>query len=103
MKFYHTVPWHEKSTFLCLFVKFYPTVPMHEKSTFLCQLLQHKVILYEKTTFLCLFVRFYTYGNMPLEQHLEAIEQQVLSHHHTQTVNTAVPLEPRWNKPVSYK
>jgi hypothetical protein len=43
--------------------------------------------------------RFYTYGNFPLENHLRQISEHVLDRFETTTVNTAVPLEPRWASP----
>ena len=44
--------------------------------------------------------RFYTYGNFPLERHLELINEKVLSEFQKTSVDTAVPAEPRWSSPV---
>ena len=38
---------------------------------------------------------------MPLECHLEQIENKVLSHFDKISVSTGIPPEPRWSHPVS--
>ncbi|XP_068604757.1 presequence protease, mitochondrial [Brachionichthys hirsutus] len=43
--------------------------------------------------------RFFTYGDLPLEQHLEQIEQEALSKFGTIDPNTEVPPQPRWSSP----
>ena len=43
--------------------------------------------------------RFYTYGNFPLDQHLELINRLVLEKFEKITVDTSVTLEPRWSSP----
>ena len=45
--------------------------------------------------------RFYTYGDLPLESHLENIENKVLHHFNKISVATDIPHEPRWLEPVS--
>lgn len=45
--------------------------------------------------------RFYTYGDLPLECHLEQIENKVLRHFDKIPVSTGIPPEPRWPQPVS--
>lgn len=47
---------------------------------------------------------FYTYGNLPLEAHLEYIESHVLRHFSRIDPETDVPNQPRWNrsKEVTY-
>ena len=45
--------------------------------------------------------RFYTYGDLPLECHLEQIENKVLRHFDKIPVSTGIPPEPRWSQPVS--
>lgn len=47
--------------------------------------------------------RFYTYGDLPLESHLEYIENKVLCHFNKISVTTDIPCEPRWTEPVSIK
>lgn len=47
--------------------------------------------------------RFYTYGDLPLESHLEYIENKVLCHFNKISVTTDIPREPRWTEPVSIK
>ena len=44
--------------------------------------------------------RFYTYGNLPLEKHLEQING-TLSQFDKIDPKTEVPAEPRWDAPVS--
>jgi len=44
--------------------------------------------------------RFYTYGNFPLEEHLQRIDEQVLSQFQRASAETSVPCEPRWQTPV---
>ena len=48
-----------------------------------------------------IFSRFYTYGDLPLESHLEYIENKVLRHFDKISVTTDIPHEPRWTEPVS--
>lgn len=43
--------------------------------------------------------RFYTYGDLPLESHLEQIESKVLRHFDKICVATDIPPEPRWTQP----
>jgi len=43
--------------------------------------------------------RFFTYGDMPLSQHLEQIEQQALNRFERSTPSLEVPLELRWQEP----
>ncbi|XP_022112056.1 presequence protease, mitochondrial-like isoform X2 [Acanthaster planci] len=43
--------------------------------------------------------RFFTYGDLPLEGHLEAIQQQALASFSPITPNTEVPNEARWTQP----
>lgn len=45
--------------------------------------------------------RFITYGDLPLECHLEFTEDQALKHFKKIAINNEVPDEKRWNKPVS--
>lgn len=45
--------------------------------------------------------RFYTYGDMPLESHLEIIQENALKHFQKSPPDSAVKPEPRWNKPQS--
>lgn len=45
--------------------------------------------------------RFYTYGDLPLESHLEHIENKVLHHFNKISVATDIPQEARWLEPVS--
>lgn len=42
---------------------------------------------------------FYTYGNLPLTDHLEAIERTVLRHFERIDPKTEVPSQPRWHEP----
>lgn len=42
---------------------------------------------------------FYSYGNLPLEDHLEFIEQKVLAGFEPIDPRTEVPSQPRWDKP----
>lgn len=44
--------------------------------------------------------RFYTYGDVPLENQLEAIEELGLSRFDKLQVDTDIPREPRWKDPV---
>jgi len=46
---------------------------------------------------------FYTYGNLPLADHLEKIEQDVLRHFEPLVVHTAVPNEIRYKHPESFE
>lgn len=41
--------------------------------------------------------RFYTYGDIPLETHLESIEELAFSKFDKLQVNTEIPTEPRWS------
>ena len=43
--------------------------------------------------------RFYTYGDMPLESHLENIQQKVLTKFQKTTPDSVVQTEPRWTSP----
>lgn len=43
--------------------------------------------------------KFYTYGNFPLEDHLERITQNVLNHFEQIDPNTQIPIEPKWTAP----
>lgn len=42
---------------------------------------------------------FYTYGNLPLAEHLEFIEEAVLKHFEAIDPQTDVPSQPRWDSP----
>jgi len=42
---------------------------------------------------------FYTYGDLPLTDHLDFIEAQVLCHFERIDPNTVVPCQPRWKSP----
>jgi len=42
---------------------------------------------------------FYTYGNLPLKDHLNFINDKILKHFEPIDPKTAVPAQPRWNKP----
>jgi len=42
---------------------------------------------------------FYTYGNLPLEGHLQYIDEAILSRFHAINPDTDVPSQPRWNEP----
>ena len=48
-----------------------------------------------------LLSRFYTYGDLPLESHLEAINNQALKHFEKIDAKTDIPSEPRWTSSVS--
>uniref|UniRef100_A0A8C1EK36 Presequence protease, mitochondrial n=1 Tax=Cyprinus carpio carpio TaxID=630221 RepID=A0A8C1EK36_CYPCA len=43
--------------------------------------------------------RFFTYGDLPLEQHLQQIEKEALSKFERTEPNTAVPPQAHWDKP----
>jgi len=43
--------------------------------------------------------KFYTYGNLPLEGHLEKITEGVLNHYQKIDPQTEIPLEPKWTSP----
>uniref|UniRef100_A0A672NYW5 Presequence protease, mitochondrial n=1 Tax=Sinocyclocheilus grahami TaxID=75366 RepID=A0A672NYW5_SINGR len=43
--------------------------------------------------------RFFTYGDLPLEQHLQQIEEEALSKFERAEPNTAVPPQKHWDKP----
>eukprot|EP00794_Sanderia_malayensis_P000544 gene544-1199_t len=43
--------------------------------------------------------KFYTYGDQPLENHLELINKQALQHFDRISTNTEIPDEPKWTKP----
>ncbi|KAL3855313.1 hypothetical protein ACJMK2_014529 [Sinanodonta woodiana] len=45
--------------------------------------------------------RFFTYGNFPLEDHLEFINSRYLQHFDRIQTNTTVPIEQRWSSPRS--
>lgn len=49
------------------------------------------------------YCRFFTYGDLPLEQHLQQIEEEALSKFERTEPNTAVPPQMLWDKPVRYK
>ncbi|MDM8541390.1 insulinase family protein [Desulfococcaceae bacterium HSG9] len=42
---------------------------------------------------------FYTYGNLPLEKHLQFINTKILSHFERIDPRTDVPRQPRWSEP----
>ncbi len=42
---------------------------------------------------------FYTYGDLPLTEHLDFIQEQVLDHFERIDPGTEVPSQPRWDKP----
>ncbi|XP_072181122.1 presequence protease, mitochondrial-like [Diadema setosum] len=46
--------------------------------------------------------RFYTYGDLPVERHLELIEEKALSHFGSIDPNTMVPDEVRWTSPQEH-
>jgi len=48
------------------------------------------------------YCRFFTYGDLPLEQHLQQIEEEALSKFERTEPNTAVPPQMLWDKPVRY-
>lgn len=48
-----------------------------------------------------LLYRFYTYGDMPLLPHLEQIDRDILQHFSKCRQTSVVPLEKRWQQPVS--
>lgn len=48
-----------------------------------------------------MFFRFFTYGDLPLEQHLQQIEEEALSKFERINPNTEVPSQPHWSRPVS--
>lgn len=52
---------------------------------------------------LCVYCSFFTYGDLPLEQHLQQIEEEALSKFERTEPNTAVPPQKLWDKPVRYK
>ncbi|XP_055353410.1 presequence protease, mitochondrial-like [Paramacrobiotus metropolitanus] len=43
--------------------------------------------------------RFFSYGNIPLESHLDFVETAVLRHYDKQPIDSQVPPEPRWAQP----
>ncbi len=43
-----------------------------------------------------------TYGDMPLKNHLEAIDSHVMQHFDEIDPDTAIPPQPRWTEPVCY-
>ncbi|XP_068196334.1 presequence protease, mitochondrial [Antennarius striatus] len=43
--------------------------------------------------------RFFTYGDLPLEQHLQQIEEEALSKFGNISPNTEIPPQPRWSSP----
>lgn len=45
--------------------------------------------------------RFITYGDLPLECHLEFIEDHALKYFKKISIDNEVPEEKRWDKPVS--
>lgn len=52
--------------------------------------------------FCVFYCRFFTYGDLPLEQHLQQIEEEALSKFERTEPNTAVPTQMFWDKPVRY-
>jgi hypothetical protein len=42
---------------------------------------------------------FYTYGNLPLKDHLQFIDETILAHFHRLDPDTQVPSQPRWSSP----
>ncbi|OEU66357.1 MAG: peptidase M16 [Desulfobacterales bacterium PC51MH44] len=42
---------------------------------------------------------FYTYGNLPLKEHLQFINEKILKHFERIDPKTDVPSQPRWSKP----
>ncbi len=54
-----------------------------------------------ETNQLLLSYRFYTYGNFPLEDHLEYIEKEALQKFGSIDPGTEVPVESLWTSPVS--
>lgn len=48
------------------------------------------------------YCRFFTYGDLPLEQHLQQIEEEALSKFERTEPDTAVPTQKFWDKPVRY-
>ena len=48
-----------------------------------------------------MFFRFFTYGDFPLEGHLEYINKNYLQKFDRINVDTKVPNEPRWQQMVS--
>ncbi len=46
---------------------------------------------------------FYTYGNMPLEQHLEFISEKIMTRFKAIDPKTDVPMQPRWQTPRSVR
>ena len=78
-------------------------VPSHEVQGYQCKVqytcylpLSQPILNY--SDFLC---RFYTYGDMPLLPHLEQIDQNILQHFSKSKPSLVVPLETRWQEPVS--
>ena len=61
-----------------------------------------KTLTFALFRILKIFVRFYTYGDLPLESHLESIENKVLRHFDKISITTDIPHEPRWTESVSY-
>ena len=47
-----------------------------------------------------IFSRFYTYGNFPLETHLQTINESIMNQFEKIIPNTDIPVEPKWNEPV---
>ncbi|XP_078089031.1 presequence protease, mitochondrial isoform X1 [Mustelus asterias] len=43
--------------------------------------------------------RFFTYGDLPLEQHLQQIQEEALCKFHNIEPGTSVPIQPRWSEP----
>ncbi|XP_055343620.1 presequence protease, mitochondrial-like [Paramacrobiotus metropolitanus] len=46
--------------------------------------------------------RFYSYGDMPLEGHLDFLETTVLKHFHKEPIDSQVKPEPRWTQPREF-
>ena len=72
---------------------------MYFDSHYLSKLLQQLEILWRlKTSF---WFRFYTYGDFPLERHLELVSENALSKFSRIEPHTQVPAATRWSQPVS--
>ena len=64
------------------------------------ELLTLKEIDLKNVVLASFFFRFYTYGDIPLETHLESIEELAFSKFDKLQVNTEIPTEPRWSSSV---
>ena len=45
--------------------------------------------------------RFMTYGDIPMSEHLEKIDRDVMQHFSKTSPDTSIPAQPRWTVPVS--